>query len=145
MKTLRLPYFNLCPELTDKLRSVGTTLENSRLGIGFIELLYLRVSQINQCEFCLKLHSKKLLETGETHHRLEELANWRISTLFDEREKAALNWAESLTNIKETHAPESDFTPLTKYFSDVEITEITFAIVSMNALNRLAIGMRRIT
>lgn len=103
----------------------------------------MRVSQINGCKFCLKLHGKKLIDAGETQERLDAIASWRTSTSFDVREKVALAWAESLTNVKDTHAPEEDFAPLKDYFSDVEITELTFAIVTMNALNRLAIGMRR--
>jgi len=144
METIRLPYYTLCPELTNGLRSVGALLEQSQLGIRFIELLYMRVSQINDCKFCLKLHSKKLIEAGETQERLQAIAHWRLSHLFDEREKSALGWAESLTNVKDTHAPEQDFSLLKNHFSDVEITELTFAIVTMNALNRLAIGMRNV-
>lgn len=145
MKTLRLPYFSLCPELTNSLRSTVALLEQSTLGIKFIELLYMRVSQINGCEFCLNMHGKKLIASGESQDRLNAIADWRTSTLFEPREKAALAWAEALTNVAETHAPEGDFSPLQNYFSEVETTEITFAIVTMNALNRLAIGLQRVS
>ncbi len=145
METLRLPYYNLCPELTNALRSVVAQLEQNPLGVGLIELLYLRVSQINGCTFCLAMHGRKLLDAGDTQDRLDALANWRDSNLFDEREVAALAWAESLTNVAETRAPDKDFDPLKSYFTDKEITSLTFAIVTMNALNRLAIGMRRVS
>lgn len=145
METLRLPYYNLCPELTNALRSVVTQLEQNPLGVGLIELLYLRVSQMNGCTFCLSMHGRKLLDAGDTQERLDALAYWRTSNLFDAREAAALAWAESLTNIAETHAPDKDFDPLGSYFTDEEITGLTFAIVTMNALNRLAISMRRVS
>lgn len=143
MHTDRLPYYDIAPELTQTLRSIGTQLEKSSLGIRLIELVYQRVSQINGCGFCLRLHGKKLLAAGETEHRLANLAEWRANGLFSPREQAALAWAESLTNVATTHARDEDFEPLKAHFSDLEITELTFAVVSMNALNRLAIGMRR--
>jgi AhpD family alkylhydroperoxidase len=143
MQTLRLPYYDIAPELTEALRSIVTRLEKSALGIQLIELVYLRISQINGCEFCLRLHSRKLSAVGESEVRLQALGDWRVSPLFTAREKAAFNWAESLTRVEATHAPDADYEPLTQHFSNTEITELTFAIVSMNALNRLAIGMRR--
>lgn len=143
MQSLRLPYYDIAPELTNALRSIVANLEKSSLGDAFIELVYLRISQINGCEFCLRLHGRKLSNAGESEARLQALAQWRTSTLFSAREQAALNWAESLTRIETTHAPDADYAPLTQHFSDQEITELTFACVTMNALNRLAIGMRR--
>lgn len=143
MHTNRLPYYDIAPELTQTLRSIGAQLEKSPLGIRLIELVYQRVSQINGCGFCLRLHSKKLLAAGETEQRISNLADWRESSLFAPRERAALAWAESLTNVAATHAGDDDYLPLKEHFSDLEITELTFAIVTMNALNRLAIGMRR--
>lgn len=143
MHTNRLPYYDIAPELTHTQRTIGTLLEKSQLGIRLIELVYQRVSQINGCGFCLRLHGKKLLAAGETEQRLASLAEWRTSDLFTPREQAALAWAESLTNVATTHARDEDFEPLKAHFGELEITELTFAIVSMNALNRLAIGMRR--
>lgn len=143
MQTNRLPYYDIAPELTHTLRSIGVQLEKSTLGIHLIELVYQRVSQINSCGFCLRLHGKKLLSVGETEQRMANLAGWREGKHFTPREQAALAWAESLTNVAATHAGDEDFEPLKAHFSDLEITELTFAIVSMNALNRLVIGMRR--
>ena len=143
MQTLRLPYYDIAPELTESLRSIGTNLEKSTLGIPLIELVYLRISQINGCDFCLRLHGQKLFAAGESEARMQDLEQWRGSPVFLARERAALNWAESLTRIDVTHAPDQDYEPLTQHFNNTEITELTFAIVTMNALNRLAIGMRR--
>lgn len=143
MNKIRIPYYEVSPELTQAIRSVGTVLEHSSLGVKFIELLYMRISQINGCEFCLKLHGRKLIEAGETEERIRQIAHWQTSALFNQREKVALAWAESLTLVCETHAPDDMFAALKEQFNDLEITEITFASASMNALNRLAIGMQR--
>ena len=143
MTDLRLPYFKLSPEAYTELGKVKSILNKSSLGKKLIELVYLRVSQINGCAFCLEMHAKALREDGETDNRLVSLSGWRVSKLFDERERAALNWAESLTLIAKTGAPDSDFEQLSRYFSEVEISDLTFAIALMNAFNRLAIGMRQ--
>lgn len=143
MSSLRLPYYELSPDLLKGLRDVKNALEKSVLGLPLIELVYVRISQINGCAFCLNMHSKVLRDLNETERRLAELAGWRVSAQFSEREKAALEWAESLTDIARTHAPEASFQPLTMHFSDQEISDLTFAIALMNAMTRLAIGMRQ--
>ncbi|MDD5271604.1 MAG: carboxymuconolactone decarboxylase family protein [Methylovulum sp.] len=140
--SLRLPYHELSPIALAGLRAVGTTLEDGPLGYPLLELVYLRVSQINGCAFCLKKHAKALREAGEAQEKLDSLAGWYISELFSERERAALAWAEALTHIATTHAPDELFFALQALFTDREISDLTFAIANMNALNRLAISMR---
>jgi AhpD family alkylhydroperoxidase len=143
MSQLRLPYFDLSAEALMGLRNVKSYLENSALNKTLLEWVYLRVSQINGCSFCLKLHSKALRATGENAERLDSLAGWHCSPLFSEQERAAFQWAESLSQIAITHAPDADFDLLKKYFNDQEISDLTFAIANMNALNRVAIAMRQ--
>jgi len=140
---LRLSYFDLSPEALAGLRAVGAVLENSSLGRELIELVYLRVSQINGCAFCLKKHSKTLRELGVSQVKLDTLAGWHASDLFSGKEHAALAWAESLTAISTTHAPDEVFQALHAHFSEKEISDLTFAVSNMNALNRLAISMRQ--
>lgn len=143
MTQLRLPYFDLSAEALTALRSVKSYLENCVLNKTLLEWVYLRVSQINGCSFCLKLHSKALRAAGENNERLDSLAGWHCSPLFSEQERAALQWAESLSQIATTHAPDADFELLKKYFNEQEISDLTFAIANMNALNRIAIAMRQ--
>lgn len=142
MSRLRLPYFELSPEALEGFRQVKRAMENSPLGRPLIELVYLRVSQINGCAFCLNMHSKALRQLDETETRLTELAGWRASGQFTPREQAALEWAEALTHITATHAKDELYLPLKEHFSDREISDLTFAISLMNGLNRLAVGMR---
>ncbi|MBS9438251.1 carboxymuconolactone decarboxylase family protein [Photorhabdus noenieputensis] len=143
MSVLRLAYYELSSDLLQGFRQVKQGLEGSPLGLPIIELVYLRVSQINGCSFCLNMHTKALRERGESERRLAELAGWRVSSQFTSREKAALAWAESLTYVVNTHADDNDYLPVKEHFSDKEISDLTFAIALMNGMNRLAVGMRQ--
>ena len=139
----RLPYHTLSPEAYRGLIATKTALEKSSLGKPLIELVWLRMSQINGCAFCLEMHAKALRASGTPEVKLDSLAGWRVSEQFDARERAALAWTESLTHIDQTHAPDEDFDPLKDHFSDTEIADLSFAIALMSAFNRLAIGMRQ--
>ena len=143
MKNLRLKYFDLSPELMGGFRAVKVALEKSVVEQKLIELVYLRVSQINGCAYCLNLHTNSLLKDGEAQRRISEVAGWRVSDQYSEKERAALNWAEQLTNISTSHADDESYEALKKVFSDKEISDLTFAISLMNGMNRLAISMRQ--
>lgn len=140
---LRIPYFDLSPDALAGLRSVNFYLESCSLERELIELIYLRISQINGCSFCLKKHSKTLREIGVPQEKLDILSGWKSCSSFSAKEMAALGWAESLTHISITHAPDEDYQQLINHFSEKEISDLTFAISNMNALNRLAIAMRQ--
>ncbi|MFK3910230.1 carboxymuconolactone decarboxylase family protein [Pseudomonas monteilii] len=141
--TLRLPYATLSPHAYQGLLTTKKALEHSSLGKRMIELIYLRVSQLNGCAFCLEMHAAALRKDGLPDATLDSLAGWRLSAHFDARERAALTWAESLTNVAAHQAPDEDFEPLRQHFSDTEIADLSMAIALMNAFNRLAIGMRQ--
>ena len=143
MKNLRLKYFDLSPELMSGFRAVKVALEKSVVEQNLIELVYLRVSQINGCAYCLNLHTSSLLKAGETQRRISEVAGWRVSDQFSKKEQAALNWAEQLTLISTSHADDEAFELLKEVFNDAEISDLTFAISLMNGMNRLAISMRQ--
>ena len=143
MHKLRLPYSTLSPAAYQGLLATKAALDHSTLGKPLIELVYLRISQINGCAFCLEMHAKALRAGGMSQVKLDSLAGWRVSAQFDARERAALEWTESLVHVADTHAPDSDFAPLQQHFSDAEISDLSFAIALMSAFNRLAIGMRQ--
>ena len=142
MTTLRQPYNELSPEVYNALVQASIALEKSELGNTLIELVYLRVSQINGCAFCLEMHSKALRKSGVAQNKLDALAGWRVSAHFSDAERAALAWAESVTQIATTHAEDDVYLPLLDHFSAKEISDLTFAISLMNCFNRLAVGMR---
>lgn len=142
MTALRQPYSELSPNVYAGLVQASMALEKSSLERTLLELLYLRVSQINGCAFCLEMHSKALRKAGVEQTKLDALAGWRVSNHFSDAECAALAWAEDLTYVAETHAEDNVYQPLLAYFSAEQISDMTFAISLMNAFNRLAVGMR---
>ena len=141
MSQLRLPFPSLSPAAYQGLLATNTALATSPLGLPLLELVYLRISQINGCAFCLGTHSQTLRECEVPQEKLDCLAGWRISELFNERERAALAWVETLTYISEKGAPDELYDPLKTHFSDAEISDLTLAAALMNAFNRLAVGM----
>ncbi|GGP23757.1 carboxymuconolactone decarboxylase family protein [Silvimonas iriomotensis] len=142
MTSPRLPSRDLAPKAYAALAQVNAVLENSSLDRKFIELMFLRVSQINGCAYCVDLHWKSLVESGEDPRRLNSLITWRENTFYSEQERAALAWAESLTRLEQTGAPDTDFEPLSAHFTEQQIVELTFVVALMNAWNRLGVGMR---
>lgn len=139
----RIPYASLSSEAYKGFIATKTALDKSSLGKTLIELVWLRISQINGCAFCLEMHSSALRADGVAAEKLDSLAGWHASDRFTDKERAALAWAESLTHVAQTHAPDSDYEPLKAHFTDAEISDLCFAIALMNAFNRLAIGARQ--
>ena len=107
-------------------------------------LVQLRVSQINGCVYCVDLHSRQARDAGESQQRLDCLAAWQECPFFSQAEHAALAWAEAVTDISKTHAPDENYQTLRRFYSDQQIVDLTLVISLMNAWNRLAIGMRRL-
>jgi len=142
MSQLRLPFSTLSPAAYQGLIATGQALAQSVLGLEMVELIYLRISQINGCAFCLGKHAETLREQGVSQAKLDRLAGWRISELFDARERAALEWAETLTAVADKGAPDAVYESLRTQFSDAEISDLTFVVALMNAFNRLAVGMK---
>ena len=139
----RLPYHTLSPAAYQGFSATKKALESSSLGKPLIELAWLRMSQINGCSFCLEMHASALRAGGMPDAKLDSLAGWRVSDHFSDRERAALAWTEALTHVDRTHAPDEDYESLKAHFSDVEISDLCFAIALMSGFNRLAIGMRQ--
>lgn len=109
---------------------------------GLLELVKMRVSQINGCAHCLHMHRHEALKRGETDDRLLLLDAWRESHLYSQRERAALEWAEALTRIAEGHAPDAEYEAARDAFSEDELIALSIGVAMINAWNRLAIGFR---
>jgi len=140
---MRLDYSAIAPEATKALAGVTTALLRAGLERRLMDLLFLRVSQINGCAYCVDLHARDLRRTGESNERLDGLAGWRESPYFTEPEKAALEWAETLTRVEVTHAPDTAYEPLARHYNEKQVANITYAIALMNAWNRIAIGFHQ--
>jgi AhpD family alkylhydroperoxidase len=134
--------FKLAPEAVKAMMALETTLQSRGLEHNLLELVKLRASQINGCAFCIHMHVTDLRSHGETEMRLHMLGAWRESTLFTDRERAALAWTEALTRISETGAPDADYELLKAHFTEAEQVNLTFAIGTINVWNRLQVGFR---
>lgn len=107
-------------------------------------LIELRVSQINGCVYCVDLHAAQARDAGETQQRLDCVAVWQECEFFDARERAALAWADAVTRLPDTGAPDDLFEALAAHFSAQEIVDLTFIVATMNAWNRLAVSFRHL-
>ena len=141
--TARLNWFKLVPKSFEAILAVNTTIESSTLGKTLVDFVFARVSQINGCAYCLDMHVRDLRKQGEGWQRINSLATWREVSFFSERERAALDWAETLTRLPGHHeARDAEFEALQAHFSELEIVELSIAIAQINAWNRMGVGMR---
>jgi AhpD family alkylhydroperoxidase len=127
----------IAPMLATEAYLAACGLERSLL-----HLVKTRASQINGCANCLHMHTADARKAGETEARLYLLDAWQESNLYTPRERAALQWTESLTLVAKTHAPDADYEAARAEFSEKELVDLTLLIGMINAWNRLAIGFR---
>lgn len=142
--TPRMNIFQVAPEGSKAMLAVEASIEKSGLEHGLLELVRLRASQINGCSYCIFMHVKDAVKHGESDMRLHMLDGWRHSPLFTDRERAALNWTESLTRIAKTHAPDEDYALLQSQFNETEIAHLTLLIGAINLWTRVQIGLRAV-
>lgn len=140
----RMNIFQVAPDAIKGMVAVETAIGKSGLEHGLLELVRLRASQINGCGFCIYMHVKDALKHGETDIRLHLVSAWRESPLFTARERAALNWTETLTRVADTGAPDDDYEQLKQHFNETEIAYLTVLIGAINVWNRVQIGLRAI-
>jgi AhpD family alkylhydroperoxidase len=141
---VRLDYIKASPGGVKAFGGVYGYILESGLEDVLVDLVYLRVSQINGCAYCLDIHTRDLIKKKVAPAKLALVQVWReAEPIFTEREKAALAWAESVTLVADTHVPEEDYAAVAAVFSEKELADLTMAIGLMNAYNRLAISFRR--
>ncbi|KTC87416.1 MULTISPECIES: carboxymuconolactone decarboxylase family protein [Legionella] len=143
-KQALLEYQKLSADSFKNLLALHATIMNSGLEERLLHLVFLRASQINGCAYCCDMHVNEAKTAGESDRRLHLVIVWRETSLFTERERAALAWTESVTLVHETHIPEHEFEALKAHFSDKEISDLTYAVALINAFNRLAISFHRV-
>jgi len=107
------------------------------------ELIKIRASQINGCAFCLDMHTKDARKLGETEQRIYALNAWRETPFFSPEERAVLALTESVTLVSEDHVPDEVFDEVRRYFDEKQTAEIIWAIIAINAWNRMAIATRK--
>ena len=133
----RIDYAKASPEGFKAFGGVYVSLQKSGLPQELVDLVYLRVSQINGCAYCIDMHSRDLLKSGMAVDKLVLVPVWRdAGDVFSTRERVALAWAETVTRVAETGVPDADYEAAAAEFSDKELADLTYAIGLMNAFNR---------
>jgi AhpD family alkylhydroperoxidase len=139
----RLDYNTASPEGMKALGAVHGYISHSGLPRDLVDLVNLRISLINGCAYCIDMHSADLLKSGLSAGKLALVPVWfEAENLFSDREKAALRWAETVTNVSHTHIPDEEFEAVKQHFNEKELADLTIAIGLMNAYNRMAISFR---
>jgi AhpD family alkylhydroperoxidase len=142
MSEPRLKYGQLAPEGLARMRELEHSLNHGTgLETSLLELVRLRTSLMNGCEYCIHMHTAELKKMNETVERIAGVADWRGSEIYTKRERAAFAWAEAVTNIQEGHAPDVVYDEVRAHFSDVETVNLTLVITTINAWNRIAISL----
>lgn len=124
----------------DRLAAEAVT--NAGIAAGFSHLLRLRASQINQCAFCVRLHARDALASGESADRVAVLSAWKETEYFSAKERAALDLVEAITVISDGQLPDSIYEQATASLSREEVSAIEWLAVVINAWNRIAISSR---
>jgi AhpD family alkylhydroperoxidase len=117
-------------------------LATASLDERLLNLVRLRASQINHCAYCIDMHWKDLRALGETEQRLYGLDAWRESPYYSDRERAALAWTEAVTLVADGNVPDGIHHAVQPHFSGTELADLTLAIATINAWNRLSIASR---
>ena len=138
----RADYKAASPAAFKAMLALETCVRNSGLEHSLLELVKMRVSQINGCAYCLDMHSKDARAAGETEQRLHVLAAWREAPFYSPRERAALAWAEAVTLVASNDLPDALYEEVRTQFDEKAMVDLTLAIITINSWNRLAIGFR---
>lgn len=138
----RLNYYARSPELAKKYAEFSQALAGKPALAGLTELVTIRASQLNGCAFCLDMHVKEAKINGERELRVYHIPVWHESPLFTARERAALEWTEILTHLPSRGVPDEVYERVRKEFTEEELADLTFLIVSINGWNRLGVAFR---
>jgi AhpD family alkylhydroperoxidase len=140
----RIEYGKYGQEALKAMLGLKKYIAESGLDHGLIHLIKMRASQINGCAYCIDMHSIDARALGETEQRLYALDAWRETPFFTDRERAALEWTESLTLVSGTHVADAVYENVRKYFSEKEIVDLTIVVSTINMWNRISVSMRAV-
>ena len=138
----RLDLTKVSPDGYKAMLGVHSYVQNSGLSLGLLELVKMRVSQINGCAFCIAMHVPLALKNGVSEDQLHLLVAWREAPIYSPKERAALAWAEALTHLTGGDVPDALYNEVRQNFSEKEVGDLSFAIAEINAWNRLMICTR---
>ena len=138
----RFDYAKVAPGANEAMRGLERYARASGLEHSLIELVKVRASQLNGCAYCLDMHTKDARAAGETEQRLYVVAAWREAPFYTERERVALEWAEALTVLGRDGVSDALYDRARRVFSELELANLTMAIIAINGWNRLSIAFR---
>lgn len=145
MSQPRLPYdafAKIAPLAPQSLIAMGRLADESGLDKQIVELVKLRVSQLNNCAFCLQIHLDVARKLGLPQEKLDLVATWEEAGIFSERECAALAWAETLTRLVGHSIPDAAYEAVRRHFSEEEVVFLSVSVATINAWNRLGAAFR---
>jgi AhpD family alkylhydroperoxidase len=138
----RSRYYRISPVAGRAFSAMDEYIKTCGLEAELVELVRLRASMINGCAYCLQMHSHDALERGERIERLFQLGGWAESPVFSARERAALGWTDAVTLVHSSRVPEAVYEQARSQFSEKELVDLTWAIVTINGWNRMSISFR---
>jgi AhpD family alkylhydroperoxidase len=140
--TRRIAFENVAPGAMQVMLALEQYVRRSGLEPRLLELVRLRASYLNGCAYCVDMHTKDARAAGETEQRLYAVPVWRETPFFTPRERAALAWAEAVTELGRSGVPDAVFEEVRRHFTDAELVNLTMAVVAINGWNRLAVSLR---
>lgn len=140
----RLEYGKAAPDGLKAMQGLEGYVRGCGLESSLLELVKMRASQINGCAFCIDMHARDARGHGETEQRLYALNAWRETPFFTDRERAALEWTEAVTEVTRGHVPDAVYESARREFDERELVNLTLAVVAINGWNRLAISFRAV-
>ena len=135
-------FAKITPVAQQSLIAMGRQADESGIDKQIVELVKLRVSQLNNCAFCLQIHLNVSRKLGLSQEKLDLVATWEEAGIFSERECAALAWAETLTRLVGHSVPDAAYEAVRRHFSEEEVTFLSVSIATINAWNRLGAAFR---
>jgi AhpD family alkylhydroperoxidase len=138
----RLPFYTLAPANLKAMIALSASVKQSSLGPYLVELVNLRVSQINGCGVCVDMHWRDLLKQEANPRHLNALAGWREAPFFSERERAALGWAEALNALPQRDDTDAAYAGLAQHFNPTEVAELGYAVATIRGWNMMNLALR---
>ncbi|WP_219836214.1 carboxymuconolactone decarboxylase family protein [Paenibacillus sp. R14(2021)] len=140
--TQRVNFAQQSPQLFKKFLAFTNELIGSTIEASLIDLVSIRISQLNGCDFCLDMHVKQAAIHGESELRLNEISAWQDSNLFTTRERAALTWSEILTKLPDQGVSDDVYDRVREQLSEKELSDLSFLIASVNGWDRINVGFK---
>ena len=139
----RLEANKVAPDGYKAMSALQAYVTSCGLEASLLELVKIRASQINGCAFCIAMHTKDARKLGESDERMHLLNAWEEAPVFSPRERAALAWTEAVTLVTDGHVPDAVYEEAREHLSEKELVDLTYAVMAINAWNRLAIAFRK--